>query len=77
MDELQDVIAVNLEILLCTGGPVVRIVGDLSQHHEPDSARLEYQDRRTIRRTRCDEGDKVSRRTDRDWETNPKYPDQS
>lgn len=31
-------------ILLCTGGPAVRIVGQLSEHGEPESARLEYQD---------------------------------
>lgn len=32
------------EILLCTGGPAVRIVGDLDGHGQPDSARLQYQD---------------------------------
>jgi hypothetical protein len=31
-------------ILLCTGGPAVRIVGDLGQYNEPESARIEYQD---------------------------------
>ena len=31
-------------ILLCTGGPAVRIIGILSQYAEPDSARIEYQD---------------------------------
>jgi hypothetical protein len=31
-------------ILLSTGGPALRIVGDLSMHAEPTSARLEYQD---------------------------------
>jgi len=31
-------------ILLCTGGPAVRITGQLDEHGEPDSARLEYQD---------------------------------
>ena len=31
-------------ILLCTGGPAVRIVGDLNEHGEPDTARIEYQD---------------------------------
>ena len=30
-------------ILLCTGGPAVRIVGDLTEHGEPESARIEYQ----------------------------------
>lgn len=31
-------------ILLCTGGPACRIVGELDQHGEPDRAWLEYQD---------------------------------
>lgn len=34
--------AEEYQILLCTGGPAVRIVGDLAGR--PDSARLEYQD---------------------------------
>jgi len=32
------------EILLCTGGPAVRIHGELNQWNEPRSARIEYQD---------------------------------
>lgn len=31
-------------ILLCTGGPAVRIVGDLDDLQCPDTAKLEYQD---------------------------------
>lgn len=31
-------------ILLCTGGPAVRIMGELDQYGQPDRARLEYQD---------------------------------
>lgn len=31
-------------ILLCTGGPAVRIIGDLDEHQQPDTANLEYQD---------------------------------
>jgi hypothetical protein len=31
-------------ILLCTGGPAVRIIGELNQWQEPESARIEYQD---------------------------------
>lgn len=31
-------------ILLCTGGPAVRIVGELGAGDEPDSATVEYQD---------------------------------
>lgn len=30
-------------ILLCTGGPACRIIGDLI-HDEPDTAKIEYQD---------------------------------
>lgn len=32
------------EILLCTGGPAVCIVGRLNGHNEPESARIEHQD---------------------------------
>lgn len=32
------------EILLCTGGPAVRIVGDLDWNHQPETAQIEYQD---------------------------------
>lgn len=32
------------ELLLCTGGPAVRIVGALSEYGEPESAHLEFQD---------------------------------
>ena len=31
-------------ILLCTGGPAVRIMGELNERGEPDRAWLEYQD---------------------------------
>jgi len=31
-------------ILLCTGGPACRIIGDLGSHNEPENARIEYQD---------------------------------
>ena len=31
-------------ILLCTGGPAVRIIGRLGNFSEPESARLQYQD---------------------------------
>lgn len=36
--------AEEFEILLCTGGPACRIVGELGQYNEPDRARIEYQD---------------------------------
>ena len=32
------------EILLCTGGPACRIIGELSDHGEPETALLEVQD---------------------------------
>lgn len=31
-------------ILLCTGGPACRVIGNLSEYQEPESARIEYQD---------------------------------
>ncbi len=31
-------------ILLCTGGPAVRIIGKLSEHCEPRTATIQYQD---------------------------------
>jgi len=34
----------DYRILLCTGGPAVRITGELNGYGEPETARLEYQD---------------------------------
>lgn len=34
----------EFEILLCTGGPAVRIMGELGDHNEPERAWLECQD---------------------------------
>jgi hypothetical protein len=31
-------------ILLCTGGPAVQIIGELNEHREPETARLQVQD---------------------------------
>jgi hypothetical protein len=31
-------------ILLCTGGPAVRMIGELDEYGEPETARLQYQD---------------------------------
>jgi hypothetical protein len=31
-------------ILLCTGGPAVRIIGELDQYGQPETARIEHQD---------------------------------
>jgi hypothetical protein len=36
--------AEEYEILLCTGGPACRIVGELNEHGEPETARMEVQD---------------------------------
>ena len=36
--------ATEYNILLCTGGPAVRIIGELNEYGEPVSAKLEYQD---------------------------------
>lgn len=36
--------AEEYQILLTTGGPALRIVGDLSTHGDAETARLEYQD---------------------------------
>lgn len=34
----------EFEILLCTGGPAVRIIGDLDRCLQPDSPRIQHQD---------------------------------
>ena len=31
------------KILLCTGGPAVRIIGELGEYSDPQTARIEYQ----------------------------------
>ena len=36
--------AEEFQILLCWGGPAVRIMGELDEYHEPYRAWLEYQD---------------------------------
>ena len=41
---INDVPAEEYNILLCTGGPAVRIIGTLGEHLEPESARIQYQD---------------------------------
>ena len=40
----EDEGAVEYRVLLCTGGPAVRIIGELSEHSEPETARIEFQD---------------------------------
>ena len=39
-----NLIAAEYEVLLCTGGPAVRIRGELSEYGEPTTASLEAQD---------------------------------
>ena len=36
--------AAEYRILFCWGGPAVRIVGKLDEHHTPDTARVEHHD---------------------------------
>jgi hypothetical protein len=36
--------AEEFEILLCTGGPAVRIMGELDEHNQPSRAFMQYQD---------------------------------
>lgn len=36
--------AEEFKILLCTGGPAVQIIGELNEHLEPESAKIQYQD---------------------------------
>jgi len=36
--------ASEYEILLSWGGPAVHIVGELNEYHEPETAKLEFQD---------------------------------
>ena len=40
----EDLTPSEFMILFCTGGPSVRMMGELNQHGEPDRAWLEYQD---------------------------------
>ena len=40
----EDLRQAEFMILLCTGGPAVRIVGDLNEHNEPERARVQFQD---------------------------------
>jgi len=40
----KDTEVAEYNILLCTGGPACRIVGDLDQWHQPESAKIQHQD---------------------------------
>lgn len=40
----EEEVPAEYEILLCTGGPAVRITGGLDQYQQPDTAKLQYQD---------------------------------
>ena len=41
--DAEDVV-LEFKILLCTGGPAVRLIGGLNQWEQPDSVEIEYQD---------------------------------
>lgn len=43
-DPLSCEVRKTYEILLCWGGPAARIVGELDEHNEPETAVLQYQD---------------------------------
>lgn len=43
-DPGTDLTAYEFEVLLCTGGPAVRIRGELDEYKQPDRAWMEYQD---------------------------------
>jgi len=34
----------EFQLLMCTGGPAVRVLGDLDQYGDPETASIEYQD---------------------------------
>lgn len=40
----NDWVPEQFTILLCTGGPAVRIKGTLNEYQQPETAQLEYQD---------------------------------
>lgn len=40
----EDSAPTHYRILLCTGGPACQIIGELTEHLEPKTARIEYQD---------------------------------
>ena len=40
----EDTKPTDYNILLCTGGPACRIIGELDEYGQPDSAQIEYQD---------------------------------
>jgi len=43
-DAGKDTAPAEYEILLCTGGPAVRLIGELDGHGQPESCRMEVQD---------------------------------
>jgi hypothetical protein len=44
LDQDSDKKPAFYRILLCWGGPACQVVGDLSEHGEPETAKIEYQD---------------------------------
>ena len=43
-DALEVGIIKQYFILLCTGGPACRIIGNLNEYNEPETAKIQYQD---------------------------------
>lgn len=43
-DPLSAEVKKRYEILLCWGGPACRIIGELNEYNEPESATLQHQD---------------------------------
>ena len=43
-NEIPNEIPAEFKILLCWGGPVVQIIGELSEHGQPENPQLQYQD---------------------------------
>lgn len=44
LNQVDQMDPAEFKILLCTGGPAVQIIGELNEHSEPESARLQHQD---------------------------------
>jgi len=40
----DDNVSMKYKILLCTGGPAVRIIGELDPYNQPETAELQHQD---------------------------------
>lgn len=40
----DDNVSTEYKILLCTGGPAVRIIGELDDYNQPSTAKIQHQD---------------------------------